>query len=38
LKNGGGKNKWIYSYFIFNQILSAIIMLLFGMIIALILL
>ena len=24
MKNVGGKNKWIYSYFIFNQILSAI--------------
>ena len=38
MKNVGGKNKWIYSYFIFNQIITAVIMLLFGLAISLILL
>ncbi len=38
MKNVGGKNKWIYSYFIFNQIITALIMLILGVIIALIIL
>ena len=38
MKNVGGKNKWIYSYFIFNQIFTSIIMLLLGIILALVLL
>lgn len=38
MKNAGGKNKWIYSYFIFNQIITSIIMLLVGIVLALILL
>ncbi len=37
MKNVGGKNRWIYSYFIFNQILTSVIMLLFGIIISLVL-
>lgn len=38
MKNVGGKNKWIYSYFIFNQIITSIIMLILGVILALIVL
>jgi len=38
MKNVGGKNKWIYSYFIFNQIITSIIMLILGVILALIIL
>ena len=38
MKNVGGKSRWIYSYFIFNQILTAIIMLILGMILGLIVL
>jgi len=38
MKNVGGKSRWIYSYFIFNQILTSVIMLLFGIILSLILL
>jgi hypothetical protein len=38
MKNVGGKSRWIYSYFIFNQILTAIIMLVLGMILGLIVL
>ena len=38
MKNVGGKSKWIYSYFIFNQILTSVIMLLFGIIVSLVLL
>jgi len=38
MKNVGGKNRWIYSYFIFNQIITALIMLILGVIIALIVL
>lgn len=38
MKNVGGKNKWIYSYFIFNQIITALIMLILGVILALIIL
>ena len=30
MKNVGGKSRWIYSYFIFNQLLTAVIMLLLG--------
>ncbi len=32
MKNVGGKSKWIYSYFIFNQLLTAVIMLILGII------
>ncbi|MBY8999594.1 MAG: hypothetical protein KGD64_01645 [Candidatus Heimdallarchaeota archaeon] len=38
MKNVGGKSRWIYSYFLFNQILTATIMLVLGMIIGLIVL
>lgn len=38
MKNVGGKNKWIYSYFIFGQIITAIVMLILGVILALIIL
>ncbi|MCK4254808.1 MAG: hypothetical protein KAX32_10100 [Candidatus Heimdallarchaeota archaeon] len=38
MKNVGGKSRWIYSYFIFNQILTAVIMLLLGIILGLIVL
>lgn len=30
MKNVGGKSRWIYSYFIFNQLITAVIMLLLG--------
>ncbi|MCG3221332.1 MAG: hypothetical protein H7641_08125, partial [Candidatus Heimdallarchaeota archaeon] len=36
MKNVGGKSKWIYSYFIFNQLLTAVIMLVLGMILGMI--
>lgn len=36
MKNVGGKSRWIYSYFVFNQILTAIIMLILGIIIGLV--
>ena len=36
MKNVGGKSRWIYSYFIFNQLLTALIMLIFGMILGMI--
>ena len=36
MKNVGGKNKWIYSYFIFNQIITSLVMLLLGIIVSLI--
>jgi hypothetical protein len=32
MKNVGGKSRWIYSYFIFNQLLTAVIMLILGII------
>jgi hypothetical protein len=38
MKNVGGKSRWIYSYFIFNQILTSVIMLLLGIIVSLIIL
>ena len=38
MKNVGGKSRWIYSYFIFNQILTSVIMLLLGIIVSLIVL
>ncbi len=38
MKNVGGKSRWIYSYFIFNQILTATIMLILGMVLGLIVL
>ena len=38
MKNVGGKNKWIYSYFFFGQIITAIVMLILGVILALIIL
>ena len=38
MKNVGGKSRWIYSYFIFNQILTAVIMLFLGLILGLIVL
>lgn len=31
MKNVGGKSRWIYSYFIFNQIITTLIMLLLGL-------
>ena len=37
MKNVGGKSRWIYSYFIFNQLLTAVIMLLLGLVVGLIL-
>jgi hypothetical protein len=36
MKNVGGKSRWIYSYFIFNQLLTAVIMLILGMILGMI--
>ncbi|NPD89172.1 MAG: hypothetical protein HGN29_10635 [Asgard group archaeon] len=36
MKNVGGKSRWIYSYFIFNQLLTAVIMLVLGMILGMI--
>ena len=38
MKNVGGKSRWIYSYFLFNQILTATIMLFLGIVIGLIVL
>jgi len=36
MKNVGGKSRWIYSYFIFNQILTAVIVLFLGIILGII--
>ncbi len=36
MKNVGGKSRWIYSYFIFNQLLTAVIMLILGIILGMI--
>jgi hypothetical protein len=36
MKNVGGKSRWIYSYFIFNQILTAVIVLVLGILLGVI--
>ncbi|MFW9851745.1 MAG: hypothetical protein ACFFDS_02275, partial [Candidatus Thorarchaeota archaeon] len=36
MKNVGGKSRWIYSYFIFNQMLTAVIVLILGIILGVI--
>jgi hypothetical protein len=36
MKNVGGKSRWIYSYFIFNQLLTAVIMLILGMVLGMV--